>query len=1051
MNRKALSVSLAVCVFASVVFAGSTGKITGTIVDARTKEKLVAVNVLIEGTNRGATTNPDGFYVILNVPSGTYKLRATLLGYSGASVIDVRVIIDQTTTVDFEMTESSISQQEVVVVAQRPVVQRDVSNSVTNIDVDQMRNLPVGQVANVIGLQAGVQGLSIRGGSLDQTAFVVDGLTLRDERNNSPFTSVSMLAVQDVQIQTGGFNAEYGNIRSGQINVVTREGGLQSYHVGLMSRYRPASRKHFGDAPNAFDSYLVRPYLDDAVCWTGTKSGAWDIYTQRQYVSFVGWNKISSDLLKDNDPSNDLSPEACREVWMWQHRKDLDARRPDYDVNFVLGGPVPGGSYLGDLRFFASFQQNYSQYIVPMATPGLTDISGSVKLTSDVGKGMKLMAEYVRGKNQGTSFYRDGTYGVFTTPGGMANSLDNRNFIDARMFGTDYWPISDVYRDVWGLKFTHMISGSTYYELSMQQFWSTYRTYPSRGRDTSRAYQFGSGYYIDEAPFGWADNPPLLNGIDGMLMGYTGGWDTSRIVATTLRGDFSSQLDKYNQVKTGVEFVTTNFKEKYGSIDNRLPDGNTLYRWDKTPLRFSAYLQDKLEFEGMVANIGLRFEAVSAGGDWYQWKAFDPAFDRGVNVPIDTLVAQGLLKKASTQVITSLSPRLGVAFPISENAKLFFNYGHFRSIPQPEDQFLVSYNLGKYEVNYIANPNLPLPKTIAYECGYEQSIAEQFLLRASAYYKDISDERQSFTYVGTSGNYSTVVNTAYGDIRGFEFTVEKNRGDWVRGFMNYTYMVSSSGYFGKTLTNQDATAQQIIDRTNYLDYQPIPKPYARANIDLFTPDKFGPEFASIYPLGDLRLNILASWSAGDFITWTGGGSATNVQNNLQWRSTWGCDIRVSKSFRIAGVETELFADLFNVFNLKQMTNYNGVPLGVSDINDYYDYMRSLHLPESGFVTYGHIPGDDRPGDYRKNGVEFQPMEFTRDIASVSSPSTRAIYWDLKTRTYYKYVGGSWQTVPQSTINKVIDDKAYIDMPNETYFTFLNPRNIFFGIRVSVDL
>jgi outer membrane receptor protein involved in Fe transport len=143
-------------------------------------------------------------------------------------------------------------------------------------------------------LQAGVQGLTIRGGGSDQTAFVVNGITLRDERDNTPYTGISFTNIEEIQIQTGGFNAEYGNIRSGLINVVTKEGRKDRYNFSMIGRYRPQGRKHFGEAANSPNSYWIRPYIDDAVAWTGTDNGNWDIYTQRQYQEFRGgWNRVS--------------------------------------------------------------------------------------------------------------------------------------------------------------------------------------------------------------------------------------------------------------------------------------------------------------------------------------------------------------------------------------------------------------------------------------------------------------------------------------------------------------------------------------------------------------------------------------------------------------------------------------------------------------------------------------------------------------------------------------------------------------------------------------
>jgi CarboxypepD_reg-like domain len=111
----------------NLLFAGTTGKIVGTVSDARTGEKLVAANVVVQGANLGASTNLDGYFIILNIPPGTYRLRASLVGYTSVTQVDVRVEIDQTTTTNFRMSEETVQAQEVVIVAERPIVQKDIS------------------------------------------------------------------------------------------------------------------------------------------------------------------------------------------------------------------------------------------------------------------------------------------------------------------------------------------------------------------------------------------------------------------------------------------------------------------------------------------------------------------------------------------------------------------------------------------------------------------------------------------------------------------------------------------------------------------------------------------------------------------------------------------------------------------------------------------------------------------------------------------------------------------------------------------------------------
>jgi hypothetical protein len=1040
-----LSLILAISMY---VFA-QTGKIAGQVVDARTREPLVGANVIVEGTMIGGSADVDGFYTILNIPPGTYTVKASMVGYAPATIVDVRVSINQTTTLNITLTETVLQTEEVVVVATRPIVERDVAASRANISVREVENLPITQVSSVIGLQAGIQGLTVRGGDPNQTAFVVNGITFRDERDNTPYTGISLLAVQDFQIQTGGFSAEYGQIRSGLVNVVTKEGSPVKYNVGAILRLSPPTKKYFGMKPNEFDSYWIRPFLDEDVCWTGTTNGKWDPWTQAQYRPFEGWNAVSQKLVANDDPNDDLTPEAARRVFLWQHRKSFDITKPDVDFDVGLGGPFPMVSdQLGRLRFFASFRYTNTQYAIPLSRDGVTDYSGSVKITSDIAQGMKLMIEGTLGRNEAVDRNQTGVYGSFTSPASIGAAMNRVSFIDTRLFTYDYWAPNSVDRNVVGAKFTHVLNPTTFYEVVAQRFSSRYSTNPGRTRDTSRVYKFGNNYYLDEAPFGFFGNPGNYSttGIDGMRMaiGMSNARDSSRVTSYTIKFDIVSQLDRYNEVKGGIELAYTDNAVNYGSVDVVLPSGRSISKWQTYPRRVEAYVKDKLEFEGMILDAGIRAALSHAGGDWYVYDPYTKLFRGSISYGIDTL-----LQKEPTKKIFTLMPRLNVAFPITENAKLYFNYGHFRALPTPENLYLVRHETASGDIVRLADPNLPLEKTVAYELGYEHNLFDMFLLRGAAYYKNISDQSRLVNYIGYNNvpNYFVTTNTSYEDIRGFEITLTKNRGSWVQGFLNYTYMVSTSGAFGWARYYQNPVDQRNYERTNPQQFKPIPQPYARANVDIFTPENYGPRLFGINWVGDLRLNILASWSSGFYFTWVGGGSVPGVQNNIQWRDQYGMDIRLSKNFRLFGnTNIQLFMDVSNVLNLKQLTTY-----GFVDNTDYENYLKSLHLPREFNQYYGNIPGDDRPGDYRKAGVVFQPMVHTRMLSAVSTPHTRPIYYEEASGKYYRWVNNTWQQADQGEVDRVLKDKAYIDMPNQDWFNFLNPRNVFFGIRLSFDI
>jgi hypothetical protein len=418
-----------------------------------------------------------------------------------------------------------------------------------------------------------------------------------------------------------------------------------------------------------------------------------------------------------------------------------------------------------------------------------------------------------------------------------------------------------------------------------------------------------------------------------------------------------------------------------------------------------------------------------------------------------------LLPKERTSPTINVSPRLGVAFPITEYAKLFFNYGHFYQVPDPRNLFLLRRYSDNNQVINIADPTQPFPKTVQYELGYEHSLLDEYLIRVAAYYKDVTNESQAVGYTSKDSkvDYDRYTSNLYRDIRGFEISLYKNRGEWVQGFLNYTYDVRTFGRFGYTQYYESASDQRIYERTTNDQYQtkPLPAPYARANIDFFTPRQFGPEWLGQYILGDWRLNIVGEWQSGRYDTWVGGGSIPGVQYNVQWTDFWNFDMRLSKTFTFGRAALQFFVDVSNLFNTRY---FNGLR-GFFGARDYDNYMKSLHLPDFADdqktkIGYINVPGEDRPGDYRKPGVDFQPIVALGTLAELQQAANqhpRPFYWVQEDRNYYQFVNGQWAQVAPDKLDQVLDDKAYIDMPNQDTFTFLNPRRVFYGLRFSFDM
>jgi outer membrane receptor protein involved in Fe transport len=1041
-----------------LVFAGTTGKIAGRVTDKETGEPLFGVNIIVQGTTLGDASDMDGYFAVLNVPPGLHSIKASMIGYAPVTVSEIRVRIDETSPINIELVAQAIETGSVVVIAERNIIKKDVSTSVSAVQPEEIESLPVTSINDVVGLQAGIEdGLVIRGGSADQALFQLDGVTLRDPRNNKPISSIALSSIQEVSIERGGFNAEYGQVRSGIINIVTKEGDVFDYTGSIQVKYSPPTPKNFGISVYDPNSMWNRPYLDPAVCWTGTQNGAWDLYTQRQYPQFIGWNAVSQSLLTDDDPTNDLSPAAAQKLWEFERRRRPPIE-PDYNIDASFGGPVPFVSQmLGNLRFFSSFYLDREMLLIPLSRPDYKEYNGSIKINSNISKAMNLMLTANIGRsynvalNAADNQFNNPAWGIngvqfwnptdyMRTPFQIAEITNEQRA--ARIFTDSWYSQAQVDHLTLGGKFTDFITSSTFYEVSFEHVNTRYLTGPVALRDTSKIYEIVPGYFVDEAPFGFDINPTTGIGEPGFFFGGHSSTirDSSKLYSYALKGDLTSQLTKEHLIKTGVELVYYDLNLNYG-LDEPFFNTSNFVKKQWNPYRISAYAQDKIEMLGFIANIGVRMDLSNPNTEWANVDAFNKAYFSSSYNGIDTAFS-----KQKAEVDVAFSPRLGISHPITENSKLYFNYGHFKEMPAYEEIFRIGRSTNGQLLNF-GNPNLVQAKTISYELGYDHVLFDEYLLQVAAFYNDITNQLSYTQYQSDrlGIGYYEATNNSYADIRGLEITLRKTGGSWIRGFANYTYQVTTQGAFGKQTINEDPTQQKLIDQNTPLLYQqkPIPQPRANASLTFFTPGDYGPDFAGMKPLGDWSLNLLGQWRSGEYITYNPNG-AQNILNNVEVTDVYNVDLRLNKTLDFKNFAIMLIVEVTNLLNTKRLSG--------ASFYDSYDqsyYLQSLHLPQS--PAYSNIPGTDKIGDYRKEGVPYQPVEQAGNLSDITNPNPSVIYYNTITKKYMNYVNGNWSEVESSRMQKVLDDKAYIDMPNNSSFDFLNPRQVFFGFNITFKL
>lgn len=228
MFTKAKFSKISIVIFllcANFLIAGTTGKIAGKIIDKNTDEPLPGANIIIIGSNYGGAANFEGEYFIINVPPGVYELKASMVGFTPVVVQNVRVSVDQTTRINFGLNEESVQISDVVVTATKPIVQKDLTSTEAKVSGDQISMLPLEDVSSVVNLQAGVVDGHFRGGRSNEVKYLIDGVPVNDAFTGQSSLSAEVNSLEEIQVLTGTFNAEYGEALSGVVNQVTKIAG----------------------------------------------------------------------------------------------------------------------------------------------------------------------------------------------------------------------------------------------------------------------------------------------------------------------------------------------------------------------------------------------------------------------------------------------------------------------------------------------------------------------------------------------------------------------------------------------------------------------------------------------------------------------------------------------------------------------------------------------------------------------------------------------------------------------------------------------------------
>ncbi len=896
INRM-LILSVVLCCALNILSAQTGGKISGVVKDAQTGEPLIGANIVIRGTSLGAASDLDGNYFILNIPAGKYEVQASMIGYERVLVQDVIVNSGRTTTLNFELKQTAIEQEAVVVEATRPDVEPEKTSTSAIVRPEDVQSLAgVRDVSDVIGLAADVTDGHFRGGRTNEELYTLQGMGIMNPLDNSSAFVPIMSAVEEIEVITSGFDAQYGNAQSGVVNITMKEGKSDKWRSRFETRMRAPGKKHWG--AGLFD-VNAQPYLLKLSNENFWKNG--DAINGNQPL--LNW----MSLLLANDTT--VMIKAFQAVWKQISSRDLNSdygNRIDYSVEGATGGPIDEG-----VTMFMAFRSNVENPILPTEQPDeQRQVMGNVAFDLGAGAAFKVSGgyqyEYENNFAGGTGFY---------------------NWLWDRILGIQY---RKRLNHQLGLRYTKALSAKSFYDIKLNGLRTENRLGSSPWYDviTDEVKNMETGTAIIQR----TGNLLWYNNITGKTIGYLannyGNFYNERTTTVSLDASFTSQVTNSHMLNGGIQANYYFLKvDNVYSINSKGSISQTKYTGE--PWEAGLYLQDKMEFEGMIAKVGLRWDIWNSNNTYYE-DMFNPFAVRDAQGNITDIQDPDKAPKAKANAVGRLQPRVGVSFPVSVNTVFHLNYGSF--LQRPPFQYMIGSRVNMTSTsttpNTLGNPRLKPQETNSYDVGIMQGMGEGFTLDVSGWYKDVKNlvEQVTFTDTKTSMTYNSYFNRDYADIRGFRVVLTKKRGT-LTGSLNYQYSVAT----GKSSSTTNAPLAIIRDNQGNIstDITKIPVRDVLLNFDrthnliltlaYVTGDQWGPQFFEVYPFSSLVFSVRSFARSGR--PYTPSNQATEI-NSLRSPSEYNTDIRISKTFKkFFGTQATLYAEVFNVFNNK-IYNYS---------------------------------------------------------------------------------------------------------------------------------
>ncbi|MBI9072396.1 MAG: TonB-dependent receptor [Melioribacteraceae bacterium] len=915
MKKKITSVLLFL-LMPAILFAGTVGKIRGTVTDGE-GNPLISANILVVGTSFGAATDVNGEFLITNLEAGIYEVKASYVGFQSVTISNIRVNADLTTALSFELPEEGYSTDEIMVIATQPLVNKSSTNANRITTGEDIEALPVRGMDDIVSLTPGVvlqdNTVFIRGGRKDEVGYYLEGASISDPVAGGRGVTIPQDAIEEIQVQAGGYNAEYGGANAGIIYTQMKSGPSK---WGVTTEYITDNITFKGQDDHFGSDKQLGAYWYGYDEFTTTLGGP--IF--KNNIRFFGTFNYSYQ--------RDKNPQAY----------------PGMNLG-IISDPTTQDSI--DFTYPAGILYKNS----------LRGYSGTATLSLDFNPFIfKIIGTY-------TSSTTFNPFSTSRVAGNIANML-NLARVEKQ----------DAENGALNLKFTHLLNATTFYELNVGYSFNNQEQYDPYLKDDFLNY----GDSLANAKVGWDqfsdryEQPTRLNIFNWSFHApgtVSAGYYKYNREKLNISGALSTEFGKEHSIKIGGElqlFKIRNYglnnenaigiagileADRNGSnlgveeilrrqgVNNYGYDvlGNEFdgdgYEAPKTPVFAAFYIQDKIEYKDLVLNLGLRYDYIDIDNQ-QMTDATRPEFS--INYNNGNIIDEGW---EDVPAFGAVSPRLGFSFAVTDETKFHAQYGKFVQQTRLRDAYTglnsTSRNLrGGLFILAPVGYNVRPTRTTQYEMGFTQQISDFASFDITGFYKDIQDQivfKQQRTNVESQfAAYTILENGDFATTKGLEisFNMRRTQRFLVNASLSFqdaqgtgSYPNSNAGLVGAPLDGVTIFEPQYIS----------PLEYNRSLSGNISVDyRFGENEGSSF-FNEFGISTLLTFNSGHPFTLGIGGD--DLEGNPRDRqpiealgssttpSNFQVNLRIDKTFSLFDkVKANVYVYVINLFDKRNIEN-----------------------------------------------------------------------------------------------------------------------------------